>query len=123
MFEKLCKLIADQFGVEPDSVKADTAFVDDLGADSVDLVDLSMALEEEFGMEEMGGRGDRGHRHRGRLVQVYAGSSGSHETGKDREKVPLRRGFFCDWDREDAMDRLEKSWATTFRTGGCWSTP
>ena len=53
MFEKLCKLIADQFGVEPDSVKADTAFVDDLGADSVDLVDLSMALEEEFGMEEM----------------------------------------------------------------------
>lgn len=53
MFEKLCKLIADQFGVEPDSVKADTAFVDDLGADSVDLVDLSMALEEEFCMEEM----------------------------------------------------------------------
>lgn len=53
MFEKLCKLIADQFGMEPDSVKADTAFVDDLGADSVDLVDLSMALEEEFGMEEM----------------------------------------------------------------------
>ena len=53
MFDKLCKLIADQFGVEPDSVTADTAFVDDLGADSVDLVDLSMALEEEFGMEEM----------------------------------------------------------------------
>ena len=53
MFEKLCKLIAEQFGVDPDSVNADTAFVDDLGADSVDLVDLSMALEDEFGMEEM----------------------------------------------------------------------
>ena len=53
MFEKLCKLIGDQFGVEPDTVNGDTAFVDDLGADSVDLVDLSMALEEEFGMEEM----------------------------------------------------------------------
>ena len=53
MIEKLCALIAEQFGVEPDSVTADTAFVDDLGADSVDLVDLSMALEEEFGMEEM----------------------------------------------------------------------
>lgn len=53
MFEKLCALIAEQFGVGPDSVTADTAFVDDLGADSVDLVDLSMALEEEFGMEEM----------------------------------------------------------------------
>ena len=55
MFEKLCKLIADQFGVEPDAVNADTAFVDDLGADSVDLMDLSMALEDEFGMEEMDG--------------------------------------------------------------------
>ena len=53
MFEKLCKLIAEQFGVEPDSVTKDSAFVDDLGADSVDLMDLSMALEEEFGMEEM----------------------------------------------------------------------
>ncbi len=53
MFEKLCKLIAEQFGVEPESVTADSAFVDDLGADSVDLMDLSMALEEEFGMEEM----------------------------------------------------------------------
>ena len=53
MFEKLCKLIAEQFGVAPDNVTVDTAFVDDLGADSVDLVDLSMALEEEFGMEEM----------------------------------------------------------------------
>jgi len=53
MFEKLCKLIAEQFGVEPDTVTADSAFVDDLGADSVDLMDLSMALEDEFGMEEM----------------------------------------------------------------------
>ena len=53
MFEKLCKLIAEQFGVAPETVTADSAFVDDLGADSVDLMDLSMALEEEFGMEEM----------------------------------------------------------------------
>ena len=53
MLKKLCELIAEQFGVGPDSVNADTAFVDDLRADSVDLVDLSMALEAEFGMEEM----------------------------------------------------------------------
>ena len=53
MFDKLCEIIADQFGLEADSVTADTAFVDDLGADSVDLVELSMALEEEFGMDEM----------------------------------------------------------------------
>ena len=53
LLRSLCKLIAEQFGVDPDSVTADSAFVDDLGADSVDLMDLSMALEEEFGMEEM----------------------------------------------------------------------
>ena len=53
MLKKLCELIAEQFGVEPDSIDADTAFVDDLRADSVDLVELSMALEDVFGMEEM----------------------------------------------------------------------
>lgn len=53
MFEKLCAVIAEQFDIEADKITADTAFVDDLGADSVDLVDLSMALEDEFGMEEM----------------------------------------------------------------------
>ncbi len=53
MYEKLRAVIAEQFGVEIDSITEDTAFVDDLSADSVDLVELSMALEEEFGMEEM----------------------------------------------------------------------
>jgi len=53
MLEKLCALIADQFGVEPASVTVETAFEDDLGADSVDLVELSMALETEFGLDEM----------------------------------------------------------------------
>ncbi len=53
MLEKLCAVIAEQFGVDPASVDEDTAFEGDLGADSVDLVELSMALEEEFGMEEM----------------------------------------------------------------------
>lgn len=53
MLEKLCALIAEQFDVEADTVTADTTFVDDLGADSVDLVDLSLMLEDEFGLEEM----------------------------------------------------------------------
>jgi acyl carrier protein len=53
MFEKLCEIIADQYGLERGAITADTAFVDDLGADSVDLVDLSMTLEGEFGLEEM----------------------------------------------------------------------
>ena len=53
IFERMQKIIADQFSVNPDDITADTSFEDDLGADSVDLMDLSMALEEEFGMEEM----------------------------------------------------------------------
>lgn len=53
IFEKLSALIAEQFNIDEDSISMDTSFVDDLNADSVDLVDLSMALEEEFGIEEM----------------------------------------------------------------------
>ena len=50
IFEKLCELIAEQFNVDADSITMDTAFEDDLNADSVDIVDLSMALEEAFGV-------------------------------------------------------------------------
>lgn len=53
IFEKLAALIAEQFNVDADSITMDTSFTDDLNADSVDIVDLSMALEEEFGIEEM----------------------------------------------------------------------
>lgn len=53
IFEKLTELLAEQFSVEPDTISMDTAFEDDLGADSLDIVELSMALEEEFGVEEM----------------------------------------------------------------------
>ena len=54
IFEKLAALIAEQFNVDTDSITMDTSFTDDLNADSVDIVDLSMALEEEFGIEELG---------------------------------------------------------------------
>ena len=53
IFEKLAALIAEQFNVDADSINMDTSFSDDLNADSVDIVDLSMALEEEFGIEEI----------------------------------------------------------------------
>ena len=52
IFEKLCELISEQFGVEADTITVDTTFEDDLGADSLDIVELSMALEEEFGVSE-----------------------------------------------------------------------
>lgn len=56
IFEKLSALIAEQFNVDPDTITMDTSFEDDLNADSVDIVDLSMALEEEFGMRSWGRR-------------------------------------------------------------------
>jgi len=45
------EIIANQLGVNPDEVTNEASFIDDLGADSLDTVELVMALEEEFGME------------------------------------------------------------------------
>jgi len=49
--ERVKKIIVDQLGVNPEQVTEDASFIDDLGADSLDTVELVMALEEEFGME------------------------------------------------------------------------
>lgn len=49
--EKVAEIIAEQLGVDVGEVKADASFTDDLGADSLDIVELVMALEEEFGIE------------------------------------------------------------------------
>ena len=48
---QVIKIVADQLGIKEDTVKADSSFVDDLGADSLDTVELVMALEEEFECE------------------------------------------------------------------------
>ncbi|MCI8855460.1 MAG: acyl carrier protein [Clostridiaceae bacterium] len=53
MFEKLCNILAEQFGVEPETIKPETTFVEDLGADSLDLVELMMSIEEEFDIGEI----------------------------------------------------------------------
>lgn len=50
LFDKVKSVIVDQLGVDDDEVTEDAAFVDDLGADSLDIVELVMALEEEFGV-------------------------------------------------------------------------
>ena len=49
--QKVKSIIMEQLGVSEEEVKPDASFVDDLGADSLDLVELVMALEEEFGQE------------------------------------------------------------------------
>ncbi|WP_420848161.1 acyl carrier protein [Natranaerofaba carboxydovora] len=50
-FDKVKEIIVDQLGVEEDQVKLETSFTEDLEADSLDIVELIMALEEEFDME------------------------------------------------------------------------
>ena len=49
--DRVKKIVSDQLGVSMDEVQNDSAFVDDLGADSLDTVELVMALEEEFDLE------------------------------------------------------------------------
>ncbi len=49
--EKVKSIIVDQLGVSADEVKEEATFVEDLGADSLDLTELIMAMEEEFGIE------------------------------------------------------------------------
>lgn len=48
---KIKKIIEEQLGVESDRVKEEASFIDDLGADSLDIVELVMAMEEEFELE------------------------------------------------------------------------
>ena len=48
ILEKVKEVIVEQLGVEDENIKLDTSFIDDLGADSLDIVELIMALEEEF---------------------------------------------------------------------------
>ena len=50
-FEKVAAILAQQLDVEVDEITADTDIVDDLGADSLDIVDLVMTLEDEFDLE------------------------------------------------------------------------
>ena len=50
-FERLKKIIVEQLGVDDEQVTPQASFVEDLNADSLDLVELIMSLEEEFGME------------------------------------------------------------------------
>jgi acyl carrier protein len=49
--DRVKKIVVEHLGVEPDKVTEDASFIDDLGADSLDIVELVMAFEEEFGIE------------------------------------------------------------------------
>ncbi|SMP07817.1 acyl carrier protein [Desulfurobacterium pacificum] len=49
--QKVREIVADRLGVDPEEVTPEASFIEDLGADSLDTVELVMALEEEFGIE------------------------------------------------------------------------
>lgn len=51
ILEKVKEVIIEQLGVEDEDIRLETSFIDDLGADSLDIVELIMALEEEFDMQ------------------------------------------------------------------------
>ncbi len=53
IFSKMQDMIAEQFALDRSEITMESSFTDDLGADSVDLVELVMAMEEEFGMDEI----------------------------------------------------------------------
>ena len=52
VLEKVIRMVAAQFMIDESEVTPDTVFVDDLGADSLDVVELTMALEEEFSLPD-----------------------------------------------------------------------
>jgi acyl carrier protein len=51
ILERLTRIIIEQLGVEEEEIALESSYIDDLGADSLDIVELIMALEEEFGIE------------------------------------------------------------------------
>ena len=53
VYEKIVEMICEQFGMEPDELNENTSFTDDMGIDSVDVVELVVELETEFGLDEI----------------------------------------------------------------------
>lgn len=70
VFEKLRKIICDQLELDEDKITLETNLLDDLGADSLDVVDLVMSIEDEFEME-VPDAGDRKDENRGGRRQIY----------------------------------------------------
>lgn len=53
MYEKIVEMICSQFDMEPSEISEDTSFTEDMGIDSLDVVELVMEIENEFGMSEI----------------------------------------------------------------------
>ena len=53
VYDKIISMICEQFGMEPEDLSEDTTFIEDMGIDSVDVVELVVELEDEFGLDEI----------------------------------------------------------------------
>lgn len=70
IFERIRKIIADQFGIDEDEITMETNILEDLDADSLDIVELSMSMESEFCLDEMQEEDLKGLRTVGDLVDL-----------------------------------------------------
>ena len=75
--EKIIGYVSEQFGVDKDSLSRDTSFVDDLNADSLDVVELSMTIEDEFGIGEISEEDLKNIKTIGDLVDYVEHASGN----------------------------------------------
>ena len=75
--EKIIGYVSEQFGVDKDSLSRDTSFVDDLNADSIDVVELSMTIEDEFGIGEISEEDLKNIKTIGDLVDYVEHASGN----------------------------------------------
>ena len=76
--DKVRSIIVEQLGVDEEEVTSDASFVDDLGADSLDTVELVMAFEEEFGLEIPDGDAEKSTRVKEAVdyIESHAGDAG-----------------------------------------------
>jgi len=72
VFEKVVALVADQFGIDADSISMDTSFEENLGADSLDIVELTMSIEDEFNVGEIEDEALEGLRTIGDVVELIS---------------------------------------------------
>ena len=72
IFNKIRTIIAEQFGIDEDSITMDTNILEDLEADSLDIVELSMSIEGEFSLDEMQEEDLKGLRTVGDLVDLVS---------------------------------------------------
>ena len=76
IFEKIREIICMQFDVEAESITGETGFLSDLGADSLDVVELAMNIEDEFNLGEIGEEDIRGIQTVADLVAYVSGKVG-----------------------------------------------